>query len=116
MDGMNMAHPSNSPVNARGYVVGGAKVLLVAIISAVGTALAGLAAVITALATLGELRRQRETGKPLTSPPSWLGAKGRRAEVGSWVAEGGPSEPLTMPRTSDSRGPGDGVTPPPKLQ
>jgi hypothetical protein len=53
--------------------VGGAKVLLVAIISAVGTALAGLAAVITALAALGVLRGRGVTGKPLPSPPSSKG-------------------------------------------
>ncbi len=60
--------------------VGGAKVLPVAIISAVGTALAGLAAVITALATLGVVPVWRVTGHPPTSPPSPAGAKLSRPE------------------------------------
>lgn len=42
--------------------------LLVAIISAVGTALAGLAAVVTALATLGVVSVRRVTENPPTFP------------------------------------------------
>jgi hypothetical protein len=93
--------------------VGGAKVLLVAIISPVGVALSGLAAFITAFATLGVLRDHGKAEKPLTTPPCPAGAELSRPEAESSAAEGGRSEPLTQPRTVHNHSAEDESTPPP---